>query len=75
MSWLTVASARVPHRRERVQTTLPTDDAIPELLPETMHTRKTVELCGKDHDHMRCTRTKGHDGQHEALTLEGPRRW
>lgn len=54
---------------------LQTDDAIPELLPEPQHTRKTVELCGEDHDRMRCTRTKGHDGQHESLTLDGPRRW
>ncbi len=70
-----IAMARVAHRREVVQTNSRTDDAIPEPLPEISHTKKTVELCGHEHDRMRCTRTKGHDGRHESLSLEGSRRW
>ncbi|MGE5181546.1 MAG: hypothetical protein ACM31C_05775 [Acidobacteriota bacterium] len=51
------------------------DDAIPELLPDISHTKKTVELCGHEHDRMRCTRIKGHDGLHESLSLDGARHW
>jgi hypothetical protein len=58
-----------------VQTQPQTDDAIPELLPEPQHTRKTVELCGSEHDRLRCARTKGHDGQHQSLALDGPHCW
>jgi hypothetical protein len=53
------------------------EDATPELLAETQvqHTRKTVELCGAENGRQRCTRNKGHDGQHEALALDGPLLW
>lgn len=67
--------AHGPHRRDVVQINTQTDDAIPELLSETYHTKKTVELCGHTNDRVRCTRTKGHDGQHESISLEGPNRW
>jgi hypothetical protein len=67
--------ARVPHRRDLVQANTQSDDAIPEMLPEPCHTKKTIELCGHEHGRMRCTRTKDHDGQHESLSLEGPNRW
>jgi hypothetical protein len=67
--------ACIRHCRGLVQINAQTDDAIPELLPEPYHTKKTVELCGHEQDRMRCTRTKGHDGQHESLSLEGPSRW
>ena len=63
--------ARVQHPSEVVQT----NEAVPELLPEISHTKKTVELCGHERERMRCTRTKGHDGPHESLSLDGPERW
>ena len=62
--------------RSRVPTNAPnSEDAIPEPLPEIFQTKKTVELCGVEHARMRCTRTKGHDGPHESLALDGPQRW
>jgi hypothetical protein len=67
--------ARVPHRRRGVQTNTPTDDAVPEPRAEPCLTKKTLELCGHEHSRMRCARTKGHDGQHEALSLDGPNQW
>jgi len=51
------------------------DQAIPELLLESNPTKKTVELCGEERDRMRCTRTKGHDGGHESMHVDGPQRW
>lgn len=66
--------ACVQHRCGAVQTNHG-DDAIPQLLLEPFQTKKTVELCGHEHEHMRCVRTKGHDGPHESLSLDGPARW
>jgi len=58
-----------------VQTNTQTVDGVPELLPEISHTKKTVELCGCEQARLRCTRTKGHEGPHESLAMEGPQRW
>lgn len=63
------------HRGDAVPTTPQTDDAIPEPLTEPFQTKRTVELCGQEQGRMRCTRTKGHDGQHESLAVEGSQRW
>ena len=50
-------------------------EGIPEALTELQRTSKTVELCGDERDRRRCMRTKGHDGAHECLGLNGPIRW
>ena len=63
--------AREPHRRSDVDTS----EGIPEAFLELQRTSKTVELCGKEHERLRCMRTKGHDGDHECLGVRGPIRW
>ena len=65
------ALAREPHRRCDVDTS----EGIPEPLLELQRTSKTVELCGEEHERLRCMRRKGHDGPHECLGLSGPIRW
>jgi hypothetical protein len=34
-------------------------------------TRKTVDLCGHEYAGARCTRQRGHDGQHACLYRAG----
>jgi hypothetical protein len=46
----------------------------PEPQP-TVDERKTKELCGAEHEGVRCMRSKGHAGEHEALTPLVPIRW
>jgi hypothetical protein len=37
--------------------------------------RKTKELCGAELSGLRCMRSKGHAGEHEAMTALQPIRW
>ena len=37
--------------------------------------KKTRELCGTEHQGMRCMRPKGHDHKHEAFTATRSFRW
>jgi hypothetical protein len=50
-------------------------EGVPEELLELQRTSKTIELCGEEKDRLRCMRSKGHDGPHECLALEGSSRW
>lgn len=49
----------------RSRATMDTNDA--RSMPATDQ-RKTRELCGAEHDRLRCVRPKGHTDDHEALT-------
>ena len=33
--------------------------------------RKTTDLCHAEHEDARCTRARGHEGQHECLYYRG----
>jgi hypothetical protein len=49
----------------------------PELPPVPPDERKTVDLCGHEHQGARCIRDRGHDGLHESPRWDRsePLRW
>jgi metal-responsive CopG/Arc/MetJ family transcriptional regulator len=51
-------------------------NGVPELIViHERSKRQTVELCGHEHQGLRCGLMKDHIESHECLTLEGPARW
>lgn len=50
------------------------DPELPRVLTDE---RKTVDLCQHERDGARCSRKRGHDGQHESLAWNRaePLRW
>lgn len=49
----------------------------PELLRVLTDEKKTIDLCGQEHERARCVRVRGHEGPHEAFVWNRsePLRW